>query len=225
MENFKKWWAFETGGLVHLPRRQCLINRDRHQHTTSKAWTVINRLSVIWKPDLTDRIKYSFFQAVVVWILPYGGTIWTLTKQMEKNLVGNYTWMLRAIMNKFWWQHPTKQQLYGHQTPITKTIKVKWTRYVGHCWRSKDELISDILQWTSSHGRAKVGKPARTYIQQLCANTGYSYEDLLEAMDSRDKWRERIREIYAVSVTLWRWWGYNGLISFNSKQKTFFSVS
>ena len=27
---------------------------------------------------------------------------------------------------------------------------------------------------------AKAGQPARTYIQQLCANTGYSPEDLLE---------------------------------------------
>ena len=40
------------------------------------------------------------------------------------------------------------------------------------CWRGKDELITDVLRWTLSHGRAKVGRPARTYIQQLCADTG-----------------------------------------------------
>ena len=28
----------------------------------------------------------------------------------------------------------------------------------------KDELISDVLLWTPSHGRAKVGWPARTYL-------------------------------------------------------------
>ena len=37
----------------------------------AKAWTAINRLSVIWKSDLTDKIKRSFFQAVVM-ILLYG---------------------------------------------------------------------------------------------------------------------------------------------------------
>ena len=62
--------------------------------------------------------------------------------------------MLRGILNKSWRQHPTKQQLYGHLPPITKTIKVRWTRHEGHCWRSRDELISDVLLWTPSHGRA-----------------------------------------------------------------------
>ena len=128
-----------------------------------KAWTTINRLSVIWKSDLTDKIK-QFFQAAVVSVLLYGCTTWTLTKHMKKKLDGNYSRMLQAILNKSWRQHPTKQQLYGYLPPITKTIQVRWTRYAGHCWRSKDELISDILLWTPSHGWAKAGWPARTYI-------------------------------------------------------------
>ena len=44
-------------------------------------------------------------------------------------------------------------------------------RHVGHYWRSKDELISDVLLWTPSHRRSKAGRPARTYLQNLCANT------------------------------------------------------
>ena len=76
--------------------------------------------------------------------------------------------MLRAILNKSWRQHPTRHQLYGHLPPITKTIQVRRTRHAGHCWRSRDELISDVLLWTPTHGRAKAGRPARTYIQQLC---------------------------------------------------------
>ena len=60
----------------------------------AKAWTAINRLSVIRKSDLNDKIKRSFFQAVVVSILLYGCTTWTLTKWMEKKLDGNYTRML-----------------------------------------------------------------------------------------------------------------------------------
>ena len=74
----------------------------------AKAWTAIDRLSVIWKSSLTDKIKCSFFQAAVVSILLYGCTTWTLTKRMEKKLDGIYTRMLRAILNKSWKQHPTK---------------------------------------------------------------------------------------------------------------------
>ena len=57
----------------------------------TKAWTAINRLSIIWKSDLTDKMKRSFFQAAVTSILLYGCTTWTLTKRLEKKLDGNYT--------------------------------------------------------------------------------------------------------------------------------------
>ena len=63
--------------------------------------------------------------------------------------------MLSAILNKSWRQHPTRHQLYGHLPPITKTIQVRRTRHAGHCWRSRDELIRDVLLWTPTHGHAK----------------------------------------------------------------------
>ena len=156
----------------------------------TKAWTAIHRLLVISKSELTDKIKGSFFQAAVVSILLYRCTTWTLTKRMEKRLDGNYTRMLRVIWNKSWRHNPTKQQLYGYQPPITKTISVRWTRHARHCWRSKLKLISDILLWTPSHGRVKAGRPAKTYIQLLCGDTVCSLEELPWAMDDRDWWRE-----------------------------------
>ena len=134
-------------------------------------------------------MKCSFFQAVVVSILLYGCTTWTLTKHMEKKLDGNYTRMLQAILNMSWKQQPTKQQLYGHLPPITKTIKVRQTRHAGHCWRSSDELISDVLPWTTTYGRAKAGQQAWTYIQQLCEDMGCSPEDQPEAINDREEWR------------------------------------
>ena len=126
-------------------------------------------------------------------------TTWTLTKRLEKKLDGNYTRVLRAILNKSRRQHPTTHQLYSHLPPITKTIQDRRTR---HFWRSRDELISDVLQWTPTYGRAKAGRPARTYIQQLCEDTGRSPEDMTEAINDRKKWRERVRDIRASGTTL-----------------------
>ena len=143
----------------------------------------------------------SFFQTAVVSILLYGRTTWTLTKRLEKKLDGNYTRMLLAILNKSWWQHPTKHQLDGHLRPITKTIQVRRTRHAGHCWRRRDELISNVLLWTPTYGRAKAGLPSRTFIQQLCEDTGCSREDLPEAMNDREKWREGVRDIRASGTT------------------------
>ena len=171
----------------------------------AKAWTAIDRLSVIWKKDLTDKIKRSFFQAAVVSILLYGCTTLTLTKHKEKKLDGNYTRMQRAVLNKSWGQHLTKQQLYSLLLPMKKTIKDRQTRCAGNCQRSNDELISDIQLRTPLPGRAKAGRPARSYIQQLCADPGYSLEKLPGEMDDRDWWQEKVREIRAGSAT-W-WWG------------------
>ena len=66
--------------------------------------------------------------------------------------------------------------------------KVRRTRHAGHCWRSRDELIRDVLLWIPSHGQAKAGQPARTYIQQLCVDTGCSPKDLPEVVNSREGW-------------------------------------
>ena len=88
------------------------------------------------------------------------------------------------LVDKF--TYPTMHQLHGYLPPITKTIQVRRTRHAGHCWRSRDELISDVLLWTPTYGRAKAGRPARTYIQQLCQDTRCSPEDLLEAMKDRE---------------------------------------
>ena len=112
-------------------------------------------------------------------------------RQLHKNAVSNLEQVLAAT--------PHKTQLYGHLPPITKTIQVRRTRHAGYCWRSRDEFISDILLWTPTHGRAQAGRPTRTYIQQLCEDTGCCPEDLPEAMNDREGWRERVRDIRATS--------------------------
>ena len=99
----------------------------------------------------------------------------------------NYTRMLWAVLNNSWRQHLIKQQLYCHLSPIMKTIQIRWTKPAGYCWRRTDKLISDVLLWTPSHGRAKVGQPGRTYLQQLWVDT--------------DEWQERVREIHTSSTT------------------------
>ena len=192
--------------LIYLGSSVSLIETDIDTRLT-KAWTATNRLSVTWKSDQTDKMKRSFFWAAIVSILLYGCTTWTLTKRLEKKLDGNYRRMLRAILNRSWRQHPIKQMLYGHLRRITKTIQVRRSRHAGYTWRSRDELISDVLLWTSSHGRAKTGRPAWTKIQHLCEDTGCSPEDLSEAMNDWERWREGVRDINA-DGTAWLWYSY-----------------
>ena len=120
-----------------------------------------------------------------------------LTKHIEIKLDGNCTRILEALLNKFWKQHPPKQQLYGLLPLISKTIQIRWTRHEGHCWRYKNELSSNVLLWTPSHRHASVGWPTRTYLQQLCTDTGCSLEDLPKVIDDRNGERESGKPVLA----------------------------
>ena len=114
-------------------------------------------------------------------------------RQLHKNVESIIEQVLAATPHKA----PTIRPPASHH----KTIQVRRTRHAEHCWRSKDELISDVLLWIPAYGQAKAGRPARTCIQQLCEDTGCSPEDLSEAMNDREKWRERIRDIRASGTT------------------------
>ena len=111
------------------------------------------------------------------------------TYRIEKKLDRNCTRMLQTILNKSCRQHPMKQ-LYGYLSPISKTIQVRQTRHAGHCWRSKDELISDIFQWTTTHGHATADQP-KTYLQQHRTDTERSLANLPGVMDDRNRCRDK----------------------------------
>ena len=145
-------------------------------------------------------MKRSFFQAAVVSILLYGCTTWTLTKRLEKKLDGNYTRMLRAI-----WMSP------GGNTHKAPTIRPPASHHENYpIWTNQTCRIllekqgRDHKWWTPMdpvYGRAKAGRPAWTYIQQLCEDTGCSSEDLPKSMNDREKWRERVRDIRTSGMT------------------------
>ena len=196
-ENFPSNFFFHYHQILWTLLTQCEMTEFSTVNLNNLSW-FRNCLAVNYLAD--------YKKAAVTSILLYGCTTWTLTKRLEKKLDGNYTRMLRAILNKSWRQHPTRHQLYGHLPPITKTIQVRRTRHAGHCWRSRDELIRDVLLWIPTHGRAKAGRPARTYIQQLCEDTGCCPEDLPRAMNDREEWRKRVRDIRAASTIWWWWW-------------------
>ena len=129
-----------------------------------------------------------------------------------------------AITQECWeqyWTSPGGNTPQGTSYTATclpsRKLQVRRTRPAGHCWRCRDELINDVLLWTSKYGREKAGRPERIYIQQLCEDTGRSPEDLPESMNDREKWRERVRDIRA-SGTTWR----GSLYECQSKSNTFF---
>ena len=80
--------------------------------------------------------------------------------------------------------------------------------------------MSGVLLWTPTYGRAKAGRPARTYIQQLSEDTGCIPEDLPETMNDREKWRERVRDIRAGGTTWWWWLVYKWRVNSSNSTTT-----
>ena len=116
----------------------------------------------------------------------------TIAKYSKKIIKSRYPWFIRQLYCEQSWTSPGGNTPQGtnYTAACLPSRKVRRTRHAGHCWRSRDELISDVLLWTPTYGRAKAGRATRTYIQQLCEDTGCSPEDLPEAMNDREKWRE-----------------------------------
>ena len=137
-----------------------------------KAWGALNGMDKIWKSNLSDQLKRSFFRATVESVLIYGSITWTLTSKLEKKLNGAYTKMLRAALNRSWKDHLTNKELYGNIPLISKAIQQQRLRFAGHCWRSKEELAGDVLLWDPPHGRRTQGRPKKTFINQLMDDTG-----------------------------------------------------
>ena len=163
----------------------------------AKAWTAIDRLSIVWKSDLSDKIKQDFFQAVAVSLLLYGCTVWTLIKRMEKRLDENYAEILQAILNISKKQHPPNSctvtyHLWNHPSKTNKTCRTLQEKQgQTHKWRSSMDHYTWTCQcWPTSNN---------LFTSAVCGHRC----SLSGMMEDRHGWSERLREINAVSKTWW----------------------
>ena len=83
------------------------------------AWIAIDSLSIIWKSDHSEEIKWEFFKFVAISVILYRCTTWPLRKCLENKLDGNPTKMV-CVLKKPWKKPSTKQQQYSYLSPILK---------------------------------------------------------------------------------------------------------
>ena len=88
-------------------------------------------------------LRVKIFQAIAVSVLLYGFHPFDFNKTPGEKLDGIYTIMPRACLKKSWKKHPLKQQV-----TFFHTNWVRWAKHTVHSWRSKDEIISEVLLWT-----------------------------------------------------------------------------
>ena len=163
----------------------------------AKAWTANDSLSVIWKSDLTDKMKCTFF-------FKQRSCRYCCRDPLHGRKQNVWRTSLTATTQECceqYWTSPGGSTPQSSNCTATyhlsrKLSKLEKTRYAGPCWRSRDELISDVLMWTPSQRQDdQLGLTYNSSVPIL--------EGLPEAMDDREGCWERVREIRADGATGW----------------------
>ena len=90
-----------------------------------------------------------------------------------------------------WRQRITNEVLYAGLPRTSTTIRERRLRFSGHCWRSKNGVVSDLVLWEPTHGYRSVGGQTHTYVGLLEADTGVPRDCLRAAMDDRVGWGKK----------------------------------
>ena len=113
----------------------------------------------------------------------------------------------------------------------------KWDKKCsGHCWRRRNEVISEVLLRARKHRHISVGKLANTYIHHVCIDTWSRVEDLLDRWEiytedtlvnarARARERERERERERKRVYYVQDWGKMGFEDERKKERVFIMYS
>ena len=132
----------------------------------------------IWKSNVPNQIKISLFKATVERILMYGAETWAMKAQIQKRLDGCYTNLLRRAQNLSWKNHRILEQIYRSIPKIPERLAQRRARFAGHCFRAKDEVISDLILWKASTSRKM------TYPDIISRDTGIVVQELPTAITS-----------------------------------------
>ena len=136
---------------------------------------------------LSKTLKRNFSRAVVESVLLYGSEAWTLTKKHEKSSMVHLHKNVGAILNISCKEHSTKIRIYGNIPPLTSIIRIRITRFAGHCYRSEEDIVKYVLLWMPNHGTKKLGRP-NNLCKTAIDDTGLTTEELNTTMKNRTTW-------------------------------------
>ena len=156
-----------------------------------KTWSASNRLHQIWKSDISISTKIDLFKACVESILLYGSETWSMTKKLQDSLDGTYTRLLMRVKNISWRQHKTKAEIYGELPSISTIVAQRRTRFAGHCFRAKDQIISDILLMRLRCPNR--GRRPFSFLDRITKDTNIALDELPNIMADRMRWKEVVR--------------------------------
>ena len=172
------------------------------------AWSAAIALERYWmSPHISRCLKRSLFRAMVETVLLYGSETWTASTRLNDRLNGTYTRLLRFCLGKLHWgDHIKLRELHGRLPRVADLVRQRCARFAGHCWRRRQDgvatqPIADVMLWQPPSGRS-VGRPRTTFVDVLCADTGYTKDELPRAMADRDNWSDVVSRLKPQPIPL-----------------------
>lgn len=158
-----------------------------------QAWNACNKLHYIWQSGISKSTKLAFFRACVESILLYGAETWTMKKELQDRLDGTYTRLLMRVQNISWREHKTKMYIYGDIPPVSTIVAQRRARFAGHCFRAKNQVISDVICWRLPCPNR--GRRPFNYIDVIARDIQQETEDMPNLMSNKDTWRCAVNSI------------------------------
>ena len=140
----------------------------------------------------------KFFRACVESILLYGSETWTMKKALQDRLDGTYTRLLMRVQNISWREHKTKLEIYGNIQPISTIVAHRRTRFAVHCFRAKDQVISDVICMRLPCPNR--GRRPLNYMDCIARDIQCETGDLQTLMNDKDSWRCIVNSISDASA-------------------------
>ena len=109
------------------------------------------------------------------WLYQYYNTTWILTNLIEKKLDMKWTRMVYATLKSS-----------GSDTPQNICRTTTYISSKKHPRKSNKHIIG-VLLWIPTHRSARVNRPGRFYLHQLCVDIEGSLENLLGPMDDKEQ--------------------------------------
>ena len=109
--------------------------------------------------------------------------------------------MIRAILNKYWRDHPTNTELCVNIPSISHLIRDIIIRYACHCYRSDKEIVNKVIHLNQNNGKTMIGYPHKTFLGQLKNDVDLYIGDMKNAMKYRDVWKRIVTNARATRST------------------------
>ena len=156
-----------------------------------QAWTAASQLWKIWRADLGDELKRKVFKATIETVLLYGADTWSLTEAQLRSLDGTYTCLLRKALNVHFSSHTTNKELYGPLTPPSVLLTKRRLTLAGHCFRSTDQPVRDLVLFQPSGSYHPGGHSRMTFLKRVMRDAGINTTNqLARNIRNRGPWRE-----------------------------------